>query len=83
MAVFWNDLRDLAGDEIALKLAALHPGERVSIPTPEAFEKRLDKEQQIREAYMNPDVTKGDILCRFQIGSPEFDRIVNRKPAPP
>ena len=83
MATFWNDLRDLAGDEIALKLARLHPGKRVLMLTPEVFEARLDKEQRIREAYTNPTVTKADMLSRFQIGSAEFDRIINRKPVPP
>lgn len=83
MAKFFDDLRDLAGDEIAMKLTLLHPGERPQMPLPDAFQDRLNKEQQIREAYMNPNVTKGDILCRFEIGSAELKKILNRKPAPP
>lgn len=82
MSVFWNDVRELAGDEVAMRLAELHSGKRATIPEADLFRACLEREELIRELYR---AGRGinSLKSEFQIGTEEFYRIVNRKPAQP
>ncbi len=60
-----DDLRDWAGDEVTLKVAAKYGGKRVTIPTEEAVEALIQLDSKIYERMLEaPTRTVQAEFCR-------------------
>lgn len=58
-----DDLRDWAGDKIALKVAAKYGGKRVAVPTEEAVEALIQLDSKIYERMLEAPVR--DVQAEF------------------